>query len=173
MDRAAIRTGHGSAAAGRPFGHQCEGDIRFLLPEPVRALARARWPEARPKPNVRSPMRSRTARKIRSDHPSDPLHSRKELQRALASSLATRSGGGLVSSNRGYHFPAAHYPAKEEFSTHNWPQDPTLWPEHPRREKRDGGVRSRLSGRPHARIWLLRGAGEGSPTSCGQASWNL
>jgi hypothetical protein len=120
----------------KPFGIQCDGYMRFRLPEPVRALARAQWPQARPtywRPDTYEAERAITdalqdSPQIQSDRSSDPPHSWKELHRFPIDGLATRSGGGLVSSGRGFLFPPAYYPSTDDYITHNWPQDQTQWP---------------------------------------------
>jgi hypothetical protein len=125
----------------RPFGHACQGYMRFRIPEDVRPLVRQRWPDGHPtywKPDTDEQQYEITRqiwgrKQILTDRPNDVPRNWHHLMEMIPEytanrGLATRAGGGLASQTRGTLFPPSIYPATDDNQSHRWPADPAQWP---------------------------------------------
>jgi hypothetical protein len=125
----------------RPFGHACQGYMRFRIPDEVRPLVRQRWPQGHPtywKPGTYDAQgdiirQVRGRKQILTDRPNDVArnwyHFMEMIPEYTANrGLATRTGGGLAWQTRGTLFPPSIYPATDDGEAHRWPTDPAQWP---------------------------------------------
>ena len=124
----------------RPFGSECQGYLRFRVPGELRPLVRKHWPDGKPiywRPDTYEAEREITSeiwgrKRLQSDRQTDPVRPWEAFTELLSDyanglGLATRTGGGLVSTTRGSRFPPSLYPATDDYQLHRWPEDRRQW----------------------------------------------
>jgi hypothetical protein len=118
----------------RPFGHLCQGYMRFRVPDELQALVRQRWPEGRPaywRPDTYEAENEITSRlwgrkEILSDRPGDPSRQWRAFMEMEPEYTANR---GLARRTAGPNrlFPPSVYPTTNDDQAHRWPADPAKW----------------------------------------------
>jgi hypothetical protein len=123
----------------KPWANVCEAYQRYRIPENLRSLVRRDWPEGHPKywqsgtPAGEIELRSAimSSKRLQSDRKNDalrlPARFRGPSDGAVDLGLATRAGGGFVSSTRNWAFPGAYYPATDDYRIDQWPADRNEW----------------------------------------------
>jgi hypothetical protein len=121
----------GLTPAAKPFADTCEAYKRYEIPKEARALVRESWPDEKQRYWV-------------SETRGDPHRygAQNDLVRAIVRSrsatgpvpgweadygMPTRRGGGIIDGS-GLLFPAAYYPAANDFRSDRWPTDRSQWP---------------------------------------------
>ena len=114
----------------RTWAHVCEGYERYLLGDGGRSLLREHWPEGQPKywqasyavEDALGKMVFDRRTPIHSDSADRAAHVAWSFSDGAADlGLPTRTGGGLVSTSRGYRFAEAYYPAASDYRADRWP----------------------------------------------------
>lgn len=119
------------------LGSSCIAYARYRLPEDLRALVRAHWPEERPRfwqpsgPQAQAEIEeaARRSKALRSDDPDGPRRTWAQFVAAVDPfltnyGLVTRRGGGQVMLAPGHAFPPALYPDIDGWGALPWPEDP-------------------------------------------------
>jgi hypothetical protein len=119
----------------RPFGHACQGYMRFRIPEELRSLVRQQWPEGKPiywradtyeaEHEITSQLDGR--RKLQSDRPNDPPREWRTFMEMEPERTADR-GLARRTATPNQLFPPSVYPATGDDKAHRWPADPMEWP---------------------------------------------
>jgi hypothetical protein len=118
----------------RPFGHSCQTHQRFRIPDSLRSLVKEQQPDGSPRywvPDAFPAEQKITesisrGKAIQSDRTTDstlPWSAWRERWNAADFGLPTRTGGGRISTRRGYLFPAAYYPSSDDRRTDKWPSN--------------------------------------------------